>query len=253
MPEATQPAPEEKPAPKKIGVTIATPLREFRGQQDLPPQIGRTLKELVSREDAKGFEWTFVAACGGLCSAQNRMVHDFLKTEDKWLLRWDRDLHHPNGREADAVLRLLSHKHPIVGGLYCKRTRRPTWVASFMPSAKMQPNNLAQCAELGGGFKLYHRKFFEEIRRIFGEDPLKEKKPSIMYRERETGESIAGFHQIVVDSGDLLSEDYFLDYLARCAGVGIFADTLVRMKHVESDGTHYPEGAWPPIPAEDAS
>ena len=63
---------------------------------------------------------------------------------------------------------------------------------------------------------------------------------------------IAGFHQIVVESGDLLSEDYFLDYMARCAGVGIFADTAVRLRHVEPDGKSYPEGDWPPIQAEEA-
>lgn len=243
---------------EKIGVTIVTPIREFRGTEDLPPQIGRALRELAGREDAKGYQWEFMAACGGLCSAQNRAVHEFLQSDHKWLLRWDRDLHEQRGRDADAILRLLSHKQPVVGGLYCKRQTRPTWVASFMPKAKMQPNNLAQCAELGGGFKLYHRKFFEEIRRIFGTEPFEEvpkpgqrPRPSIMYRERETGDLVAGFHQIVVDSGDLLSEDYYLDYLARCAGVGIFADTLVRMKHIEPDGTSYPEGAWPPIPTED--
>lgn len=244
----------------KIGVTIACPLREYRGPQDLPPQVGRTLKELTTREDAAGFEWSFMAATGGLCSAQNRMVHDFLATTDKWLLRWDRDLHREDGREADAVLRLLAHKHPIVGGIYCKRQKRPTWCATFMPMAKMQANNLLQCAELGGGMKLYHRKFFEEIRRIFGTEPLERNaknptgKPehSIMYRERETGEMIAGFHQILVDSGDLLSEDYFLDSLARAAQVPIMADTLVRMRHIEPDGSSYPEGAWPPIQAEEA-
>lgn len=277
--EQTATPPEEKPAvlkprspgvstqlaaemsrPTKIGVTIITPLREFRGPEDLPPQIGRALAELVKREDAQQFKWEFMAACGGLCSAQNRAVHEFLKTDHKWLLRWDRDLHDQHGREADAILRLISHKHPVVGGLYCKRQKRPTWVATFMPAAKMQENDKLQCAELGGGFKLYHRQFFEEIRRIFGTEPFERNglnpgakaEPSIMYRERDSGEMIAGFHQIVVESGDLLSEDYFLDYLARCAGVGIFADTAVRLRHVEPDGKSYPEGDWPPIQAEDA-
>lgn len=294
MTTTTEAPPEEKPAviigktpigettltpmmkSKRTGVTIATPLRDFdvsRPEEELNrqvPQIGRALKELRGREDAQGYEWTFMAACGGLCSAQNRMIHEFLQTEDKWLLRWDADLHEQNGKEADAILRLISQKLPIVGGLYCKRAKRPQWVATFMPAAKLQADGLLQCAELGGGFKLCHRKFFEETRRIFGTDVLADsesKRPSIMYRERESGELIAGFHQIVVSDGDLLSEDYFLDYLARSAGVGIFADTLVRMKHADEDwefpdgdntksprlvNKFYPEGAWPPIQAEDA-
>ncbi len=125
-------------------------------------------------------------------------------------------------------------------------------------AAKIQEGGLLQVAELGGGFKLYHRKVFEELRRIFGDVPLTDGKggaQSIYYHERETGEKIAGFYQIVVNDGDLLSEDFYLDYLSRCAQVPLIADTGVRLvqKEVDRDGKEYiyPEAVWPPLPVEE--
>ena len=116
--ETTAPAEKPESTTKRIGVMIATPLRHFHGVEDLPKQIGRTIRELSQREDAQGYEFEFMAICGGLCSARNLAIHEFLKSDCTWLLPWDADLHEPNGKEADAILRLLSHRQPIVGGLY---------------------------------------------------------------------------------------------------------------------------------------
>lgn len=245
---------------KRIGVTIATPLRKFRDPkehpEDLPPQIGRTLRELYERRDEHPYAFSFAAYGGGLCSARNLAIDDFLKTEDQFVLTWDADLHDQAGREADAILRLLSWRQPIVGGMYTRRLRkRLCWAANFLPVAKLQ-SGLLQCAELGEGFKLRHRKVFEELRRIFGEIPLQDKKngaQSIIYRDRDSGNMLAAFYQIRTVEGDLLSEDFFLDYLCRCAQIPILADTVVRLRQVEPDGETYPAVGqpWPPIPAED--
>ncbi len=246
---------EQVAIPRKTGVMIATPLREWRGPEDLPPQVGRMIRELAGRPDAQEYRWEFAAAVGGLCRARNNCVHEFLKSDNTWLYWRDKDLHDQAGADADHLLRLLAHRQPVIGGTYCKRAKRPTWVATWMPAARMQENlpGVVQVAELGGGGKLYHRRVFTELRRIFGEEPLKTPgASSILYRERETGEMIAGFYQDLVLEQDLLSEDYFLDYLCRCAKIPILADTVARLVHVGGDGTHYPEGgAWPPVPAED--
>lgn len=245
---------------KRVGVLIATPLRHFDGTPaDLDrqvPQIGRALRELEKRRGEHNFTFEFAAACGGLCSARNRLVHEFMKTDLTWFLPWDSDLHDQGGCEADAILRLLSQGQPVIGGLYCKRepgARRPTWVANWINGAVIQADGLLQVSELGGGFKAYNRVVFRELKRIFGDEPLAKKKPSILYRERETGEMVAAFYQIANVEGDLLSEDFFLDYLCRCAKIGIIADTVVRLRQHDTDGQRYPtEGEkWPPIPAED--
>lgn len=271
---------------KRIGVTIATPLRNFRDPKDadpsispedrakalakvLPPQIGRALRELHERRAEHPYTFNFAAYGGGLCSARNLAVEDFLKSEDAFFLTWDADLHDQAGKEADAILRLLSWRQPIVGGLYPRRIRRRAgWAANFLPAAKLQLGGLLQCAELGEGFKLRHRKVFEELLRIYGTDPLKDKAhgaQSFLYRDRDSGEMHGGFYQIRVVEGDLLSEDYFLDYLCRCAQIPILADTVVRLRqrdvHTVSENgvqgevvTWFPahDQPWPPIPAEDA-
>jgi hypothetical protein len=260
----------EPPKRKRVGVMIATPLKHFDGTaEDLDrqvPQIGRTLRELVDRKAEHNFTFEFAAACGGLCSARNRLVHEFMKTDLTWFFPWDSDLHDAKGTNADAVLRILSQGQPVCGGLYCKRepgARRPKWVANWLNGAVIQSGGLLQVAELGGGFKAYNRVVFRELRRIFGDEPLAKKKPTILYRERETGEMVAAFYQITNVEQDLLSEDFFLDYLCRCAGIGIIADTVVRLRQVEPARQHangswdpektYPalDQPWPPIPAED--
>ena len=60
---------------------------------------------------------------------------------------------------------------------------------------------------------------------------------------------------MVID-GDLLSEDYFLNYLMRCAKIPIIADTKIKLRQIEptyngKDLHVYPEGEFPPIPAYD--
>lgn len=253
------------PAPRKrVGVMIATPLKHFDGTaEDLDrqvPQIGRALRELVARKAEHNFDFEFAAACGGLCSARNKLVHEFLKSDATWFVPWDADLYAEHGLEADALLRILSHGEPVCGALYCRRDRdatRPRWVVNWLNGAVIQRGGLVQVVELGGGgMKAYNRCVFSELRRIFGDEPLAKKKPTINYRERETGEWIAAFYQIANVEQDLLSEDFFLDYLCRCAGIGIIADTVVRLRQAEvvkGETVVYPalDQPWPPIPAEE--
>jgi hypothetical protein len=242
----------------RIKVMVATPLRHFRSNDDLPPQIGRMLRELYERRAEHEYEFEFAAACGGLCSARNRLVHEFLFKSECTILKWhDADLHDEDGKDADHLLTLLNDARAngchVMGGLYPKREKRPRWVANWLHSAKVQDGKL-QVVELGMGDAMYSKTVLMEIRRIFGEIPLQtpETAPqSIMYRDRETGEMVAGFHQIGVIEGDLLSEDFFLNYLCRCAKIPIWAHTGLRSRQVDGADVYPAKGdAWPPIPAE---
>lgn len=282
--------------PPRIGVMLVTTKRAYRSVKDLPPQIGKAMRELATRGSAVGFltdeqriasSWLgvpvppppiaaadlafrreadkylfeFACAVGSHSRARNSAVHEFLHKSDCQFLIWidddiDADPKDGQGTLADVILRLLSHRQPIVGGLYCKRARRPQWVCTFMPAARLKDDTfsgeLLQVAELGTGCKLYHRKVFTEIGRIFGDEPLKAtpKKTSICYRDRDTGETVYGFFQNCVLDGDLLSEDYYLDALCRFAGICILVDTKVRLRHGTGKDV-YPEGDWPPLPAEE--
>ena len=65
----------------------------------------------------------------------------------------------------------------------------------------------------------------------------------------------AFFEEGVVKQGNgnrWLSEDYWLDAICRRAGIPIYADTRVVLKHHDVDGSVYPkEGQVPPWPGEE--
>lgn len=261
------PAPAAQPSSPRIGVMLVTTKRHYAGRQDLPPAIGRALREFAERKDAAfreqadKYSFEFMVAVGSHSRARNSAVHEFLnKSTCQFLIFIDDDIDADpkdgQGTLADVILRLLSHRQPVVGALYCKRARRPQWVCTFMPAARLKDDvvagELLQVAELGTGCKLYHRKVFTEIGRIFGDEPLKAKpkKPSICYRDRDSGETVYGFFQNCVLDGDLLSEDYYLDMLARFAGICILIDTKVKLRHGTGKDI-FPEGEFPPIPVND--
>ena len=293
------------PAPdaKRLKVTIATPMKWFPGPdvmatltpaelaKFLPHEVGHALVELALRgsqhpdwkrpdDDKDGqtsdaafraqadkYEFEFVAAVGGLCRARNVAVHDARKSGSHFLIWIDADLV-PEApmTMAEAILRMLSHRQPIVGGMYCKRERakRPSWACTFMPVCGLDADSLAgtpeggllQVAELAGGFKCIHWQVFSEIARIYGGDP-KKKENGIKYRDRDTGETLFGFYQNLVYDGDLLSEDYWLDFLCRCSQVPILADTKIKLRQrdfdVDGKPIYYPPAGspFPPIYAED--
>lgn len=230
----------------KTGVMIAMPTRAWHGPDKLPPSFRAQLEALAVLSETEQCPHYFVFATieGGLCRGLNVMVHAFLESECKWFLRWDDDIE----ATVEDVFRLLSHKRPVVGGLYVTREERPHYVANFMHEVEVQGNGLLQVIQLGTGFKLYHRQVFEELARIYGD--------TITYTEPESGKRIHAFFQQVAMRTDLqpdgtwLTEDFFLDHLCRHAKVGIFADVTMKLPHRGKDGTLYPkDGNWPPIPS----
>ena len=233
--------------PRKLGVLIATPLRKYAGPQDVPPQIAKALIELREstdpeiRAEADKYVIEFAACLGGVIRARNAVTHEALKDKAvDFLCMWDADIF--PGDPARALLRILSHRRPIAGGLYCRRGgKRPQYVVTWAPEAKVDEAGRVEVIELGGGgLKTYHRSVFEAVAKAF---------PKISFAQRESGERVAGFFQHVVIEGDELSEDYFLDFLCRKLHIPILADTRVLLGHGEP-GKLYPEDlAWPPIPA----
>lgn len=254
--------------PPKIGVMIVIMLDGYTGPESVPPPIARALRELVGREDPAfrdeagkyTFEWAIVP--GSSPRVRNAAVHEFLNRSDCAFLLWldpavNADPTDGQGTLADVILRLLSHRQPIIGAMACEQgARRPRWACTFMPAARLKDDTFAgellQVAELRALCKLYHRKVYTEIARIWGDAPLKltPKKPSIAYRDRESGETVYGFYQNVVLDGDLLSEDHYLDALCRFSTICIVVDTKALLR-VGEGPSRLPLGAFPPLPVED--
>jgi len=238
----------------KIGVMIATPVRYWKGieqfHQDFRDMLALLTK--LTNDDTCPYEFQFCAQTKGVCRARNEIVGNFRKQRRfnpslKWLVWLDDDIAAETPEAmVSAILRLLSHKRPIVGALYCRRKDPPIWVANFAFQAEVEENGLLQVVESGIGFKAYHFQVW---------DILAEMYPTLKYFDRDSGEEFYAYFQQVVMNEDAPPEDYFLDWLCRQAasrvkGMGIFVDTTLKMKHRGADGTLYPE-AWPPIPGID--
>lgn len=226
---------------KKIGVTIGTPVRAWHG---VHPFTQMTPEQLRRIEESP-YEFTIRVMEGGRNRARNKIVKSALEAGDEWILFWDDDVYPDDA--ADAVLRIIGHKRPLVAALYTTKSNEAEkchWVATFMHEVQLQKGCLLQVIEAGAGFKLYHRKVFEELARLY---------PTIVYTDRDSGEKMFGFFQepvLVTDlrpDGDLMSEDYFCDHICRHVKIGIFVDTELKLRHKGKDGTMYP-AEWPPIP-----
>jgi len=228
----------------KVGVMIATPVKGWRGPESLPFWFKKELEELAGADSPYDFQLAVVD--GGLVRARNKIAANFLASDARWILWWDCDIR----AEVADVFKLLSHKLPIVGGLYATREEHPHWVANFLHQVFPQKHGLLQVLELGTGFKLMHRQVFENLARMY---------PGIAYTDRDTGERLHGFFQNCVlttdlrPDGDLVSEDYFCDHLCRNAKIAIWCDTQIKLRHIAPDGTAYPKGDFPPVPVDDCA
>ena len=227
----------------KIGVMVATPLKDLRTLRQLNPDYQNLLEDLkeLSLDPECPYEFQIATVDMGLVPARNRLVANFLKSTCRWIVFRDYDTE----GNASHILKLLSKKLPVIGGLCTTREDKPHWIATFLFEAELNKDTVIQVMECGTPLKLYHREVFEKLIGIY---------PQIAYTDRDSGEVLHGFFQHLViyhdlqKAGDLLSEDYFCDYLCRMCGISVWVDTSVKIKHRAPDGTLYPKGDWPPIP-----
>ena len=227
----------------KIGVLVATPMRSFSG---FHPQHEAFLAELarLSEDPDCPYEFWQSVVEGGRTWGRCRMVSNMRKLRLqypnlKWLYWHDDDVE----QTAEGLLKLLSYKLPVVGAMYATKEKDCHWCANFLHEVKLQPNGLLQVYELAVGALLTHYEVYEKIEERFA---------AILYTDRNTGERHQGFFQEVVIERVPYSEDYFFCYLMRNTGIGIFADTNMKLKHRGSDGTLFPS-VWPPIPVDEAT
>lgn len=239
----TETLPEVAPEPAikpKVRVMIATPMRHFPGLNGLHLKHQALVDDLarLSNDPACPYEFQLAFIEGGQIRGRNKICAAFLKSPCRWL-GWQDDDVEMSGSD---WIQLLSHRRPVVGALYCRRSEPPVWVANFMYECKIDPKGLLQVHELGMGAKLYHREVFENIIRMYPDQMT-----GLEYQCRDTGAKEWGFFQIRTINRDMPPEDYFLDLLCAQCKIAVWADTNLKVKHRAPDGTLYPS-AWPALP-----
>ena len=251
--------PQEVVNASKIIVMVATPVARFDKFHPKFEQFLKDLAELSASEDCP-YEFIFATVDGGRTWGRCRLVANFRKLRLrypnlKWLYWADDDV----DQTAAGLLRLLSHKRPIVGALYTTKGDNPHWCCNFMYEVEVQPNGLLQVVEVAIGALLTHFQVYDIVEAAF---------PGLLYTHRDTGERSVGFFQESVIEKVPYSEDYFFCWLCRHSpvdtgevnedgktkvklGMGIFVDTQLKLRHRGTDGTLHPAGEWPPIPVDE--
>lgn len=233
----------------KTVVRVCTPMKRWNNPEEMRQSWCKFLQDLsdLTADPDCPYEFVWSMIDMGVVPARNKLVHNFRKSTDKWLVWLDYDMEPQEGESlAQLLIHLLSKKLPVIGGLYTTRAENAHYVCNFLFDAEPQKESVLQVIELGtGALKCYHREVFDQVEAKF---------PQIGYVDRDTGEKMCGFFQHVVvthdmqATGDLLPEDYFMDFLCRMSKISVWVDTAVKLRHLDPDGTTYPHGDWPPIP-----
>lgn len=163
--------------------------------------------------------------------ARNALAARFLASSASHLLFADSDI----GFGADAVLRLLGHGRPLIGGLYrAKTTDRQEWVVQFpadsdnrlLPARRDSRTGAVEVAALGTGFLLLHRAVLERLAAAH---------PETLHRT-EDGPAHAFFESGIEPGaapgeGRYLSEDYLFCARWRALGGEAWCDPAIILEH----------------------
>lgn len=148
--------------------------------------------------------------------ARNAACHHFLASGAEWLFFLDSDVIPP----PDAVPRLLRHGHPLISGMYARRSpphaipvmlRGGVWLTEY-PRGQVIPVDL-----VGAGCLLIHRMVLERL------PPQRPGKHWFDWRVDMKG---------ILPDGQCLSEDFTMCVHAKQHGFQVYVDTSVHCKHV---------------------
>jgi hypothetical protein len=157
---------------------------------------------------------------------RNALAAIFLRSSASHLLFLDSDI----GFGADAVLRLLGHGRPLIGGLYrSKRASRAEWVATFPAGQgatirRDAATGAVEAEAIGTGFLLLHRHVLETLAAAHPEGR----------HQTEDGPTHAFFEAGIdpaAGEGRYLSEDYLFCARWRALGGEVWCDPAVLLEH----------------------
>jgi hypothetical protein len=150
--------------------------------------------------------------------ARNSACQRLLQSDCQYLFFLDSDVVPP----PDAVLRLLSHKLPIVSGMYCRRSPPaavPVMLNGGQWVTKFPPNALMEVELVGAGCLLIHRSVLERV------PPQRPGNPPKWFDWRVDMNGVEGM-------GPYLSEDFTFNVHVRNHGYKVIVDTGIQCKHI---------------------
>ncbi len=140
------------------------------------------------------------------------------------LFFWDSDV----AALPEQVQRIVSHNHPVTGGLYPLKKKGLAWVWLPIPGLGPMKNGLQSVAGVGTGFKCFDMAVFEAFSELH---------PELQYTNNDLDPRFAGkkmtmfFREDIVD-GNRMPEDYYFDRQTMLMGLPVYADMTVRLGHI---------------------
>jgi FkbM family methyltransferase len=242
--------PDERPL-----VYICTPVRHIdikgctaqEAFESLPAHYRDPINQLLKESHDGHLAWRFemmILQGGGVAQCRNYGASKFMLSDAEFLFFVDFDLL-ASAQDYVNVLSHMGENLDVCGGLYTIRKEDGHWVMNGFDPRGIQNNWGLQVMELGTGFKCYRKRALETIAK---------KNPWIIYRNDDFGVDEWGFFSMgpVRDEkhwpghARWLTEDYWLDWLTRDAGIPIVADVSVQLKH--KDGDKLFPAKFPPLP-----
>jgi hypothetical protein len=206
-------------------VYVAMP--SYTGKPDI--ETLHCLRNVADGIQRHGWGLTFKFTVGNsfISHARDRFVADFMAREDFTdLVMLDDDL----WWEDDAVLRLLSHNVDVVGGVYPKKEEPLTFPVKRFENEAPDSNGLLRVRMLPGGFMRFSRAACEKMYAAY---------PDLNYHDEGIpgGKNCALFLPALRMNDEntqmsLWGEDFMFCQRWREIGGEVYADTLLRFKHI---------------------
>ena len=237
------------PEPDRPVVWIATPRKDFKvsGEHNLETVLGACdahygdpIRQLANWPECPWDIKLVVVGGGGIYQGRNVIATQFIEqTKNPFdrLFFVDYDLM-PKGQD---YVDILMNDLDIVGGLYTTRAENGHWVMNQLPGAAPDKNGLLPVMDLGIGFKCFKRAVFTRV--------LKDNWWMDCRNDGDHSKRFYSFFNMgpVWDKkmwpgiGRPLTEDYWFDWITRESGFVTYADTKIRLRHLdEYAGKVYP-------------
>jgi hypothetical protein len=200
-------------------IVIATPCLDGNVAAHYAGALVRTTALL--RERGIRCEIEFEIGNSLVADARNKLVAKFLASEATDLVFIDADL----SWQADDLARLVAHPHPVVAGVYQRKSRaKIDFAVKFGPAITMDAGGLMEVERVGTGFLRLRRDCLLAL--IAANPGLKLKNPS---RPGDAG-FYALFDTTIVD-GQFVGEDFSFCDRWRALGGKVLVDPSISLAH----------------------
>jgi hypothetical protein len=200
-------------------ILIATPCLDGNVDAHYAGALVRTMTLLQQRGCRA--EIQFEIGNSLIADARNKLVARFLASTATDLVFIDADL----SWQAEDLVRLLGHPHPVVGGVYQRKSRtKVDFTVKFGPTIAMDANRLVEVERVGTGFLRLRRDCL--LAMVAANPGLKLKNPA------QPGDPnfYALFDTTIVD-GQFIGEDFSFCDRWRALGGKVMIDPSIALAH----------------------